>query len=152
MADGTERPIAFASRSLSQAKGKYAQLEKEALALIFGVRRFHKYLVGRQFTLMLDHRPLLRILGPHVRVPTLAASLQRWVLILSAYGYEIQYKPGVENKEADLPSRLPIPVEVIDPNEQTFHVDYCEALPVTAAEIANKTQRDQILRRVYQYT
>ena len=49
-------------------------------------------------------------------------------------------------------SRLPIPVEVIDPNEQSFNVDYCEALPVTAAEIAKETQRDRILRRVYQYT
>ena len=81
-----------------------------------------------------------------------ATRLQRWARILSAYGYEIQYKPGVENKEADLLSRLPIPVEVIDPNEQTFNVDYCDALPVTAAEIAKETQRDQILRRVYQYT
>ena len=71
---------------------------------------------------------------------------------MSAYDYEIQYKPGVENKEADLLSRLPIPVEVIDPNEQTFNVDYCEALPVTAADIAKETQRDRILRRVYQYT
>ena len=51
-------------------------------------------------------------------------------------------RPGVENKEADLLSRLPIPVEVIDPNEQTSNVDYCEALPVTAAEIAKETQRD----------
>ena len=153
IADGTERPIAFASRTLSQAEGKYVQLEKEAPALIFGVRQFHKYLVGRQFTLVTDRRPLLRILGPHVGVPTLAAArLQRWALILSAYDYEIQYKPGVETKEADLLSRLPIPVEVIDPNEQTFNVDYCEALPVTAAEIAKETQRDRILRRVYQDT
>ena len=153
MADGAERPIAFASKTLSQEEGKYAQLEKGAPALIFGVRQFHKYLVGRQFTLVTDHHPLLRVLGPHVGVPTLAAArLQRLALILSAYDYEIQYKPGVENKEADLLSRLPIPVEVIDPNEQTFNVDYCEALPITAAEIAKETQRDRILRRVYQYT
>ena len=80
---------------------------KEALALIFGVRQFQKYLVGRHFTLVTDRRPLLRILGPHVGVLTLAATrLQRWALILSAYDYEIQYKPGVENTEADLLSRL----------------------------------------------
>ena len=89
-------------------------MEKEAPALIFGVRQFHKYLVGRQFTLVTDHRPVLRMLGPHVGVPTLAATrLQRWALILSAYGYEIQYKPGIETKEADLLSRLSIPVDVI---------------------------------------
>ena len=102
---------------------------------------------------MTDHRPLLRILGPHVGVSTLAAArLQRWALILSAYDYEIQYNPGIEYKEADLLSRLPVPVEVIDPNEQAFHVDSCEALLLTAVEIAKETQRDQILRRVYQYT
>jgi hypothetical protein len=99
--DGSERPVAFASRTLSRAERKYAQLEKEALALIFGVRQFHRYLVGQQFTLFMDHRPLLKILGPHIGVPTLAAArLQRLALILSAYNYEIEYKPGVENKEA----------------------------------------------------
>ena len=90
MADENERKIAFASRTLSQVERKYAQLEKEALALIFGVRHCHKYLVGRQFTLVTDYRLLLRILGLHVGVPTLAAAhLQRLALILSEYDYEI---------------------------------------------------------------
>ena len=90
MADGTERKIAVASRTPSQAERKYAQLEKEALSLIFKVRQFHKYLVRRQLTLVTAYRPLLRIVGPHVGVPTLAAArLQRLALILSAYDYEI---------------------------------------------------------------
>ena len=54
MPDGTERPIGFASRSLSVAQRNYSQLEKEALAIVFGVQRFHSYLVGHHFELVTD--------------------------------------------------------------------------------------------------
>ena len=133
MADASVQPIAFASRTLSKAERNYAQLEREALALIFGVKQFHKYLVGRSFTLVTDHRPLLKILGPKEGVPSLAAArLQRWALILSAYNYDLEYIPGANNREADMLSRLLVPVDVIDPNEEIYDLDYCEQLPVTA--------------------
>ena len=51
MPDGTERPVAFASRTLSPAECNYAQVEKEALSLIFGIHKFHQYLYGRTFTI-----------------------------------------------------------------------------------------------------
>ena len=103
MPDGKEIQITFASRTLSTAEKKYAQLGKVALALVYGVKQFHKYLVGREFTLITDHRPLLKILGPYEGVPTLAAArLQQWALLLSAYNYKLKFKSGVDNKEADL--------------------------------------------------
>ena len=77
--DGTEQPIAFASRTLTGAERNYSQIEKEALAPVFGVKRFHVYLYGLMFTLVTDHKPLQTILGPKKGIPTVtAARLQRW--------------------------------------------------------------------------
>ena len=81
----------------------------------------------------------MKILGLYEGVPTLAAvRLQRWALLLSAYNYELKFKSGVDNKEADLLSRLPIPMQVIDPNEENYHVDYCDQLPVMVTEISRQ--------------
>ena len=58
--DGEERPICFASRTLFPAERNYAQLEKEALAMVFALRKFHYYLWGQaNFTLVTDHKPFL---------------------------------------------------------------------------------------------
>ena len=107
--DGTERPVAFASRTLTSSERNYAQVEKEALSLIFGVKRFHSYLYGRLFTIVTDHKPLTAILGLKKGIPTLtAARLQRWSWILSAYQYEIEFCPTGEHGNADGLSRLPL--------------------------------------------
>ena len=53
---GEERPIAFASRSLSASEKNYSQIDKEALSLIYGTQKFHSYLYGRRFTLI-SYRP-----------------------------------------------------------------------------------------------
>ena len=58
IADGVERPIAFASSTHSPAEQKYFQLEKEGLTCVFGVKKFHTYLYDRQFSLLTDHKPL----------------------------------------------------------------------------------------------
>ena len=124
--DGSEHPIAFASRTLTSAEKNYAQLEKEALALIFGVKMFHRYLYGRNFTLITDHKPLVTIMGPKKGIPSLAAArLQRWAILLSAYEYTIQYKSTTNHGNADGLSRLPLPSTLPDLDSQcvtTFNI------------------------------
>ena len=62
--DGSEHPVAFASCALCPSEKNYAQLEKEALSLIYGISKFHKYIYGRHSTLVTDHRLLTASLGP----------------------------------------------------------------------------------------
>ena len=96
---GVERPVAYASRTLSQPEQNYSQLEKEALALIFGTKQFHNYIYGCSFILYTDHKPLQGLLNESKAIPTLAsARIQRWALTLATYQYKIVYKKRFRDK------------------------------------------------------
>eukprot|EP00731_Ephydatia_muelleri_P037580 Em0512g2a len=98
MPDGTERPIAFASRTLSSAEKNYSQLEKEGLACIFGVKRFHLYLYGRNFTIVTDHKPLLQLFDPQRGIPMqVSGRIQRWIMTLAVYKYKLVFKKTEEH-------------------------------------------------------
>ena len=152
MPDGTEQPIAFTSRSLSKAELNYAHLDKEGLAIVYGVKKFHQYLFGRSFTICSDHKPLQHIFSQTHPIPSLAsARLQRWALTLSAYNYHIQYKPGKDNSNADVLSRLPLPElpsSVPLPGETVFLMDTLQTSPVNATHIKKWTNDDPLLARV----
>ena len=108
MKNGTERPIGYVSRSLQEAERKYSTLEKETLAIIFGVKKFHQFLYGHRFIIKTDHKPLEGLLNEKKGIPSQAAPrIQRWALTLSSYEYEISYKAGQTNGNADGLSRLP---------------------------------------------
>lgn len=154
--DGTERPVAFASRTLSSSEKNYAQVEKEALSLIFGIKRFHYYLYGRPFTIVTDHKPLTAILGPKKGIPPLAAArLQRWAWILSAYQYEIEFRPTNDHCNADGLSRLPLsesaPTNAVS-EVKIFNISQMEALPVNTRQLRAATASDSILSKVFRYT
>ena len=105
--DGYDQPIAFASRTLTEAERKYSQLEKEGLACIFGVARFHSYVYGRTFTLITDHKPLQGLLGSHCKIsPQAAGRIQRWALKLANYDYTLEFRPTHQHANADALSRL----------------------------------------------
>lgn len=149
--NGEERPIAFASRTLSKAEQNYAQIEREALGIIFGVRRFHSYLYGRHFTLLTDHRPLTTILSPSKATPSMAAArLQRWALILAAHDYTIRYRCAADHGNADGLSRLPLPVQHKEAQGavESFLIKHIESFPIHCSEVKRQTKADVTLSQV----
>ena len=155
MPDGSERPIGYASRSLSAAQRNYSQLEREALALVFGVQRFHSYLFGHHFELVTDHQPLLALLHEHRPTSAQAsARIRRWSLLLSAYEYKITFRKTQEHLNADALSRLPLPqtqTESKTPPELVLLMDHLDESPVTARHIQVWTRRDPVLSKVIQF-
>ena len=151
--DGQERPVAYASRLLTKAEKNYAQIDKEALAIVFGVKRFHKYLYGRRFTLVTDHKPLTSLLSPTAAVPPIAAArLQRWSLALAAYMYDISYRKGCLHGNADGLSRLPVSEDTWDPDSDgEYAISFVEELPVSSTDIAAATADDPVVSQVYRF-
>lgn len=148
----TERPIAFASRTLTKCEAKYAQIEKEALALVFAVKKFHVFLYGRRFKLVTDHRALVFIFNSTKAVPTLsAARIQRWALILSTYQYDLVYRQGAQIPNADALSRLPCSGCSSDEGEINFFSS-TYSLPITYKEIGLATKFDPTLSKVVDFT
>lgn len=150
--DGVERPVCFASRTLNKAERNYSQLEKEALALVFGVRKFHNYLWGQSFSLITDHKPLLGVFSNTKQIsPQASGRIQRWSLLLQAYQFTLKHRSGRILGTADALSRLPqvgsnesTPV----PGEWSMLVNFLDWAPVTSATIAAATRVDPILGRV----
>ena len=101
--DDEEHPVAFASRQLSDAEFKYATIEKEALAIKWGIQYFRPYLYGTSFKVQTDHNPL-RWLN---NMKDTSQRLGRWALMLQEYDFEIEYRKGSSNANADCMSRMP---------------------------------------------
>ena len=150
MSDDSDRPIAFASRT---AEKRYAQLDREGLAILFGVINFHKYVYGRDFEIQSDHMPLLGIMSEDKLISPLAsARIQRWAFTLSNYQYHLRYKQGVQKSNADALSRLLVPTPAKEvPAEVVLSLSVVNDTPITAARIAQWTARDPLLSTVENY-
>ncbi len=147
-----EKPIAFASRSLGAAERNYSQLEKEGLAIVFAVKKFHQYLYGRRFTITSDHKPLQHIFKETSAIPQMAsARIQRWALLLGGYDYSISYKPGREHANADMLSRLPSAAapSSVPPTPETVNIlETLDASPITSSHIKQWTSQDPTLAKI----
>ena len=142
--DGSEKPVAYISRTLSRHERNYSHIEKEGLAVIYAVKKFHQYIYGQKFEILTDHKPLLGLLGEYKPISVTAASrLQRWALLLSAYDYSLKYRKGSENGNADALSRLPTVATIDEVSDMTLDVNMVkmDRAPVTADNVAKETRR-----------
>lgn len=101
---GKDLPIAYASRTLNKSESNYSTIERELLAIVWAVKHFRPYLFGRKFKILTDHKPLTWLFS--IKDP--GSRLVRWRLKLEEYDYEIVYKAGKMNTNADALSRPPI--------------------------------------------
>ncbi|XP_066941413.1 uncharacterized protein [Macrobrachium rosenbergii] len=128
------QPVAFASRSLSEAEQHYAQIEKECLAIVFECERFHHYVYGRdKVTVHSDHQPLELIFKkPLAAAP---ARLQRMLLHLQYYALEVKYVKGKHMYIADTLSRAFLP----NCSENSVFVNYLETVKNEATTLIGDT-------------
>ena len=122
---------------------------------MYGVKKFHQYLYGLRFTLVTSHKPLTANLGSKKGVPSLAAArLQHWALLLSAYSYEIQFKPTEAQYNTVELSRLPLDVHTADSTPDpasVFNIAQVQPLPVSFHQIQVETKQDLVLKKVTTY-
>ena len=99
--NGVRHPIQYASRKLTKAEKNYPIVELECLAVVWAIQRFERFLLGKHFTVETDHQPLLALTKKKLN----SSKLQRWVLLLQNYNFDIKYIEGTNNLLADLLSR-----------------------------------------------
>ena len=152
LVDGIEKPVLFVSSTLSPAEKNYSQLHKEALAIVFALKRFHKYIYGHTFTLCSDCQALKEIFHPHKSTSSVAASrLQRWAVILSMYSYNWEYRPASKMVTADAMSRLPMNLPTNIPEYSVNSLEIFKEIPIKYEEIASELQNDPLLKLVATY-
>ena len=101
------KPVLYISKTLSPAERNYSQLDREGLAIVYAVRRLHKYVYGRKFTIVTDHKPLEFLFKPDgCRTSHANQRVLRWAVFLASYDYEIVGKRTGEIPVADMLSRI----------------------------------------------
>ncbi|XP_058816755.1 uncharacterized protein K02A2.6-like [Topomyia yanbarensis] len=152
--DGTERPIQFASQTLSRVQQNYMQVDKEAYAIIFGVKKLFQFLYGRKFTLITDNQAISKIFGEHRGLPVMSAlQMQHYATYLQSFDYEIRFRKSTDHANADAMSRFPLlradPDNEIEESD-VIELNQIDTLPLTAAELAQATAEDQAVRNLIQ--
>lgn len=154
-ADGEDwRPVAYASRAMTATECRYAQIEKECLGLVYGFEKFHSYVYGLpKFVAETDHKPLISIIKKNLS--EMSPRIQRLMMKLQRYDFELIYTPGKHIVMADALSRATTqsdtPVSSTETDVQ-LHVNLIsQSLPVSdrkSKQIAAETEKDPILQRV----
>ena len=123
------KPVAYASRALSDAETRYAQIEKEMLAIVYAPEKFNQFTFGRHVTVYSDHKPLEAIL----KKPLACAPkrLQGMIMRLQKYELEVRYEKETDMHNADFlsPAYLSSTEHPIGADFQ--HVNMASFLPIS---------------------
>ncbi|XP_017482519.1 PREDICTED: uncharacterized protein K02A2.6-like [Rhagoletis zephyria] len=165
--DGSLHPIMRFAATFNEAEKNYSQIEKEARAFIFGLKRSHIYIAGRRFFAQVDHKPLLAIFGSKSGIPVYTANrLQRWALIVLAYDINFEFIGTNSFGYVDVVSRLMS--EYTKPDEDTviasiswsnenvediscFAIQSAKQLPITFKDIQVATNDCPTLKKVIEF-
>ena len=135
-----ERPVAYISRALSDTEQRYAQIEKELLAVVFAFEKFNQYVYGRTVSVQSDHKPLESILKkPLHHAPP---RLQRMLLRLQKYDFILSYKPGKEMYIADTLSRA----HTTDTTVGEMETELAEAVHLVVSNVPASSKRMREIR------
>ena len=159
MCDNVWLPVAYASRSLTPTEQRYAQVEKEALALTWACERFSDFILGLHFVLETDHKPLVSLLGGQA-LDALPPRIQRFRMRLMRYSYDVIHVPGKTLTTADTLSRAPLrdggtrrDGELME--DTNIYVDsVIDSLPASdqyLEELKAQLSSDNVCRQVMQY-
>lgn len=148
--NGQDKPVLFASSTLTATQQNYSQIHREALGIMFAVQKFHNYIYGHTFILHTDQQALSEIFHPSKGNSGVAAArLQRWSIILSMYNYRIKHRSATKMTHVDALSRFPIEEES---GVETVTINMCSGELIDKKLIAKSTQEDSILSKVYEYS
>lgn len=147
-------PCAYASRALTEVQQRYAQIEKELNAILFGCEIFFEYVYGREFVVETDHKPLISIFKkPLIKCP---ARLQRMLIRLQKYDFKVVYKPGKDLFIADALSRAFLKNQKIENNFDT-DMEVCvidmpyKMTDKKCNELIKATSEDKVLQLLHKY-
>ena len=156
--EGELKPVAYISRSMTPTEQRYAQIEKEALALTWACERFSNYLIGLDFHIQTDHKPLVPLFSSKA-LEQLPLRVQRFRLRMMRYRFTISHVPGKDLIVADMLSRAPTSTPTSA--DQQFHHEgnafinmVIQGLPASDRQletIKEQQEQDEVCQQIKAY-